>query len=289
MQVAVNGIITGLALALLALGFTVTYLPTRVFHVALGAVYTSVPFVAWTCLSLGYPWYVAGAVAFVSGVGLSVACEALNHNYLERKGASSGVHLVSSLGIYIILIQAITMTWGNQPKVLRTGLDSIFNVGGLVLTRAQLLAAVSSAALLTGFYIWLGFSNLGLQFRALADNPVEMSLRGYSVRRLRLLSFGISGLLACASAIVSALDTVFDPRGGLTILLLAVVAMVIGGRRSFVGPLVGGIILGVVRAEVIWFLSSSWQEAATFILLAVFLLLRPNGLIGQKVRLEADA
>jgi branched-chain amino acid transport system permease protein len=289
MQVAVNGLITGLSIALLALGFTVTYLPTRVFHIALGGVYMSVPFVAWTCLSLGYPWPIAALAAFTSGVVLSVACEAFNHSYLERKGASSGVHLVSSLGIYIVIIQAITMIWGNQPKVLRVGVDSIFNVGGLVLTRAQVLAAVVSTILLAGFYTWLSFSNLGLQFRGLAENPVEMSLRGYSVRRLRLVSFGISGLLACASALVFAFDIGFDPNGGLTTLLLAVVAMIIGGRLSFIGPLVGGILLGLVRAEVSWFFSASWQEAATFILLAVFLMIRPEGLIGRKGRLEAEA
>jgi len=289
MQVAVNGIITGLSIALLALGFTVTYLPTRVFHVALGGVYTSVPFVAWTCLSLGYPWPIAALCAFFSGVTLSVACEAFNHGRLERKGASSGVHLVSSLGLYIIIIQATTMIWGNQPKVLRVGVDSIFNLGGLVLTRAQVLSAVVSTMLLAGFYVWLSFSNLGLQFRGLADNPVEMSLRGYSVRRLRLVSFAISGLLACASALAFAFDIGFDPNGGLTTLLLAVVAMIIGGRRSFIGPLVGGVLLGVVRAEVSWFLSASWQEAATFILLSVFLLIRPEGLIGRKGRLEAEA
>jgi len=289
MQVAVNGLITGLTIAVLALGFTVTYLPTRVFHVALGGVFTIVPFVAWACLSIGCPWYLVVAAAAVTGVSLSFACEAFNHRYLERKAASAGVHLVSSLGLYIIIVQIITLIWGNQPKVLRVGVDTIFNVGGLVLTRAQVLAVVSSTILLIAFYAWLRLSNLGLQFRAMSDNPTEMSLRGYSVVRLRLLSFSISGLLATVSGLVFALDIGFDSRGGLTMLLLAVVAMIIGGRQSFWGPLIGGVLLGVARAEVAWFLSASWQEAATFILLAIFLLIRPNGIMGQKYRLEAEA
>lgn len=289
MQVLVNGLILGLTIGLLSLAFTVAYLPTRVFHVALGGVYACTPFIAWSLLSRGYPWRVAIVVSVLVAVGLSTACEALNHGPLERKGASSGIHLVSSLGIYIIFVQLIAITWGNEPKVLRTGLDSITDISGLILTRSQILAGTISAMLLLGFFLWLRLSNLGLQFRALADNPTEMSLRGYSVGRLRLLSFGLSGLLAGACALLYTLDVGFDPHVGLPALLLAIVGMIIGGRQSFVGSIIGGILLGMVRSEVVRYLSSTWLEAITFILLAGFLLLKPNGLMGQKHRLEADA
>jgi len=59
------------------------------------------------------------------GMGLSLLCELINHNPLERKRASSGTHLVSSLGIYIIIIQAVVLIWGNETRVLRTGLDAV--------------------------------------------------------------------------------------------------------------------------------------------------------------------
>ena len=288
MQLLANGLILGLTIGLLSLAFNVTYLPTRVFHIALGGVYASAPFIAWSLLTHGLPCYIAVVATMLSSACLSIACEVFNHGVLEKKGASSGVHLVSSLGIYIIIVQLITIFWGNEPKVLRVGVDSITEIGALILTRAQLIAAATSITLLSGFFIWLRFSDLGLQFRALADNPVEMSLRGYSVRRLRLISFGLSGLLACASSLIYSLDVGFDPQRGLPALLLAVVAMIIGGRLSFSGPVIGGVLLGVVRSEVVRYLSATWLEAVTFVLLAVFLLLRPYGLIGQKSRLEAD-
>ena len=281
MQVAINGIISGLTIAILALAFTVTYLPTRVFHIALGGVYAAVPFIAWAGLRHGFPWYFAALIAAMAGVILSILCEALNHSPLERKRASPGVHLVSSLGINIIIIQSLALFWGNEPKVLRLGLDTVVKVGDLVLTRAQLTAAAVALLLMPGFYIWLRFSNLGLQFRGLADNPVEMALRGYNVRRLRLLAFGVSGSLASAAALTAAFDLGFDPHTGLPALLLAVVAMIVGGRQSFAGPAVGGLLLGLLRSEVVWFTSARWQEVATFSLLAVFLLLRPEGMFGR--------
>src|SRR5438105_1278789 len=116
MQIFVNGIIAGLTIAVLALAFTVVYLPTRVFHVALGGVYTAVPFFAWAGLQRGWSWYVVVAAASLAGVGCSVACELTNHALLERRRASSGAHLVSSLGIYIIIVQAVVMSWGNETK-----------------------------------------------------------------------------------------------------------------------------------------------------------------------------
>ncbi|MCK4303293.1 MAG: branched-chain amino acid ABC transporter permease [Candidatus Eisenbacteria sp.] len=288
MQVVANGIITGLTIVVLALGFTAAYLPTRVFHLALGGIYAAAPFCAWTCLRLGWsPWFALG-LAVLAGAGLSLACEAANHALLDRKRAPSGAHLIASLGAYIVIAQATAMIWGNEPKVLRTGVDAVTTIGGLVLTRAQLMAAAVSIGVLAIFYVWLRFSGLGLRFRALAENSVEFALRGYNVRRLRLLAFGISGVLCSTSSLLVANDVGFDAHGGLHATILAVVAVIIGGRRSFYGPLVGGLLLGLVRSGAVWFFSARWQEAVTFLLLALFLFFRPSGLLGRKGRMEAD-
>jgi branched-chain amino acid transport system permease protein len=287
MQILLNGLVSGLTIAVLALGFSVVFLPTRIFHIALGAIYAATPYVTWAFLQTGWSWYVAVPVAMLVAMGLSLACEWANHALLERKNASTGAHLIASLGVYVALVQVIALVWGNQTKTLRTGLDEVFAFGDMILTRAQGIAAAGSVATLAVFYVWFRFSNLGLQFRALADNPKELALRGYSTRRLRLLAFGVSGLLASVAALLTAYDDGFDPHGGLIALLLAVVAIIVGGRKSFVGPVLGGVLLGVVRSQVVWFLSADWQDAVTFGLLVLFLFVRPSGLIGRKTRLEA--
>ncbi|MFM7578014.1 MAG: ABC transporter permease subunit, partial [Microcystaceae cyanobacterium] len=99
---------------------------------------------------------------------------------------------------------------------------------GLVLTNAQIWAAIASSVVLGCFYAWLKYSQLGLEFRALADNAKEFALRGYNVNRLRLLAFGLSGLLGAVSSLLVAYDIGFDPNGGLNAVLLAVVAVIIG-------------------------------------------------------------
>jgi branched-chain amino acid transport system permease protein len=86
---------------------------------------------------------------------------------------------------------------------------------------------------------------------------------------------------------LTAYDLGFHPNGGLAILLLAIVAVIIGGRQSFLGPILGALLVGISRNLVVWFWSSKWQDAVTFLLLAITLLLIPNGILGRKTRLEA--
>lgn len=288
MQIIVNGLINGSAIALLALAFAVVYVPARILHIALGGIYVLAPYVAWAMIRAGLPWPGAVLLAVATGVALSLAIERFNHMPLELRGAPEGTHIISSLGIYIVVVQIVSLLWGSETQMLRTELSGSLYSSYVVITYPQVLVIIGVGALLVGFFTWLRASARGLQFRALADNPKELALRGYDVRLLRLLAFGISGLLAAAAGLLVAYDVGFNPNVGLPALLLAIVAAIIGGRSTFIGAVLGGLLLGIVRAEVVWLLSIQWQEAVTFALLALFLYLRPRGIIQRKTRLEAE-
>lgn len=288
MQIFVNGIISGLALALLALSFAAVYLPTRVFFIALAGIYTIVPFIAWDRMQSGWPWYLACSAACLVGIFISVLCEMINHQPLSAKGAPDGAQLISSLGIYIILAQCTAIIWGNETKVLRSGVADVVNLRGVILTHEQTTAFMVSLAVLAIFSAWLWLTKIGLEFRALANNEKEFALRGYNVRLVRLTGFAVSGFLCSISSLLTAYDVGFDPHGGLAATLLAIVAVIIGGRPSFAGPVLGAILLGLIRSEVTWFFSARWEEPVTFALLAFFLLVRPQGILGQRMRLEAE-
>ncbi len=288
MQIIANGLVAGLTIVVLALAFVVVYLPTRVFHLALGGVYAIVPFIAWSCLQAGWAWYLAITVAIITGVLISLVCEVFNHAPLELKQASWGAHLVSSLGIYIIIVQIVALIWGDESKFLRRGVDAVRLIGNIRLTQMQMVTAVVCVGAIALFYLWLKSTNLGLQFRAMADNPKQFALQGYNIVQLRRIAFGISGFLGAIASLLVAYDVGFDPNTGLVAVLLAVVAAIIGGRQSFWGPLIGGILLGIIRFQAVWLLSARWQDAITFIILAIFLYFRPNGILGQKSRLESE-
>ncbi len=289
MQILANGILNGLIIALMALAFQLVYLPTRVFHVALGGIYVVAPYVAWICLKGGVPWYVSFAASLGFCALFAIAIDVFNHAPLARRQAAFISHLIVSLGVYIITVQILVILWGSHPKAIRIARDEAFFFGELIFTATQLWSAAVSVVLLGVFYLWLSFTDTGLQFRALSDNPHELALRGFNISRLRMIAFGMSGVITAVGALLVAREIGFHPHNGLDTLLLAVVAAIIGGRGSFIGPVIGGLLLGIVRAEVIWYISASWQDGITFGLLALFLLLRPQGLVVKRARLEAEA
>lgn len=288
MQIVVTGLVDGVAIALLALAFQVVYLPTRVFFVGLAGIYSAAPFLAYAVLRIGGGWMAAVSVSVAGAVALCLVDEWAVHAPLSRRQAASGSHFVASLGTYIVIVQVVTMIWGNDTKSLLSGEDSITNFGQVVVTGAQWLTLGAAVLLLSGFRLFLMRSDVGLRLRALADNPTQFALFGYNVDRHRLLAFGIAGIFACVSSLVTAYSIGFDSHSGLHAVVLAMVAVIFGGQGSLAGPVLGGVLLGLARAQVVWHWSARWQEAVTFGLLAVVLLFLPQGLLGGKARLEAS-
>jgi len=176
MQVIINGLISGLVISVLAIGFNAVYLPTRIFYISLGGIYAITPFVAWACLQYKLPLGFAFLAAVLAALVISIANEYCNHAPLEKRKASPGAHLISSLGIYIILIQVIAIVWGSETKVLREGIDKAFKIGSLIITKSQLISGLVSTLLIAAFLTWLKRHKMGIRFKALSDNPTELAL-----------------------------------------------------------------------------------------------------------------
>nr|VFK35664.1 MAG: Branched-chain amino acid ABC-type transport system, permease component [Candidatus Kentron sp. MB]VFK77423.1 MAG: Branched-chain amino acid ABC-type transport system, permease component [Candidatus Kentron sp. MB] len=253
----------------------------------LAGLYVLAPYIYLTAQKQFDFWPLSIIASVIVVVCLAVLTEWGNHAPLTRKRASEGAHLISSLGIYIIAIQIVSMIWGNAPQTLRAGLDTTFSIGDSILTQSQLLMLFAAGALLVGFLIMLRITDVGLRLRAMADNPIQFALYGYNLDRHRLLAFVLAGVFAASASLLTANDIGFDPHMGLNAILLAVVAVIIGGRASFIGPIIGGLLLGIIRAQVVWHLSARWQESITFVILALFLLLRSEGLLRRKTRVDA--
>ena len=288
MQVLLNGFVQGLILALLALAFNVVYQPARIFYLALAGIYTCAPFIVRTCLGTGLPDIACFIISAAFCVILSLSCEFINHRPLEKKKASLEVHLISSLGLYFLIVHSVALFYGNNPSTLWDRPDHLFHFYEIGISKGQMISIITSTIVLSIFFFWLYRFRLGLIYRAVSGNPIEMSLKGFNLNVLRYTAFGISGFLASISSNLSAVDTNnFDPYGGLEALVLAIIAVIIGGRNSFAGPVIGALVLGILRNEVIWYFSARWADTITFLLLVLFLLFRPGGLIQTQTRIEA--
>ena len=137
MQVIVNGAINGLEIAILGLAFQLVYLPCKVFHIALGGLYAIAPFLAWEAMQQGVPPLPAILLGIAGTALISRLVEGLNHGRLANRQGAFAAHFISSLGIYIIIVQFVAIVWGNDPKVLRSSLDPVSQIGSVFVSHSD--------------------------------------------------------------------------------------------------------------------------------------------------------
>ncbi len=286
MQIFINGLLQGILFGAIGVAFALVYRTTKVFHLALGGIGALAPYLVLENITVGISVWIAQIFAILASACLGVLIEESIHWPLSRKRAPSEVHLIASLGAYLVIVQCIALIWDNETQILRSGIDQAWTMLDVTLAQAQIMGPILTLAATGILFIWLNGAERGLELRALADNPILIALLGRNVRNLRRWVFGLSAALAAAVAIAQAWDVGFDPHGGLKSVLLGMVAMIIGGTGSFIGPFAGGVLLGVLRAEVVWYGSARWEEAVTFTLLGLFLFFRPQGIFARRIRME---
>jgi len=286
-QLLANGLVTGCAYALVALGFALVYNTTRIFHLAHGAVYVVAAYLFYTFYALwGIPLVGAALLTIVAAVILGMLINEVVHMPLDEQDSSMLIHLLSSLGLYIALVNVIAMLYGNQTKVLSQGVQPTYSAGGVILTQTQIATVVVAVVLFTGLVLLLRKTRLGQQLRAMRDDPELVTVIGLNPRTLRRVVFGLGSALAAVAVILLGLDVDIDPHIGLAAVLNGAVAVIIGGVGRFEGAALGALVLGLLQSVAVWQTSARWQEAVTFGVLILFLLFRPQGILGKKRRVE---
>jgi branched-chain amino acid transport system permease protein len=286
-QFLANGICRGSVFALVALGFGLIYSTTKVFHLAHASVFVGSGYALFASHVL-WGWPLLPAVIFVLALAgcLGMLIEWAVYQPLNRKGASSTVILLSSLGVQIMLVNLISLIFGSQTQILQSGIEPIVHLGAVILTRIQLFQVITAFAVLGGLWWFLHATNLGRTFRAIADDEPLASVLGIPVEKIRMAAFAVGSVLCGIGAILIASDTGIEPYAGFPAILIAAVACIIGGMNHFTAPALGGFFLGITQSLIIWKTSARWAEAVTFGILILFLMFRPQGLLGTVKRVE---
>lgn len=285
-QLLINGLIAGSVFSLIAIGFGLIYTTTRFFHFAHGAVYTSGAYFAYLFyIILHIPAYLAFPLAVVGASALGAGMELCVYRPLRRKNATPMVLLIASLGLFVILQNLISLFFGDDIKSIRTapvevGLPFL----GARITPIQITIIVVSVILIIATALILKFTRMGKALRAVASNPQLAKVSGIEPNRTILFAFILGSALAGASAILIALDIDMTPTMGFPALMMGVVAVIVGGVGNIAGAAAGGFLLGIALHLGVWQISSKWQYAIAFGILLVFLLFRPQGFFGKRVR-----
>jgi branched-chain amino acid transport system permease protein len=282
LQLLANGIIAGSVYALLGLGFGIIYSATRTFHFAHGAVYSMAGYLAFQFHVFWHlPLGLSIALSLLGAILLGMGIEGLIYRPLRAVGASSMEILLSSLGLFILLQNFMIILWRSDPRVLPVA-ESIrkgVEIGGIWVTYLQLIIIAISFCLWGLLLVFSQRTKMGKAIRALESDPEMTEIVGIDPVYIRLLVYGVGSALAGVSGILATMDMGIDPNSGIMALLIAVIAVIVGGIGNYSGTALAGLLLGIAENMGIWKIPSEWKSSIAFGILVIFILFRPTGLL----------
>jgi branched-chain amino acid transport system permease protein len=201
---------------------------------------------------------------------------------LRKRKASNLVFMLASFGVFIFIQNFIQMLYGAQILTLRTGpVMEGHHILGAIITSTQILIISVSCILLIILWLFIQRTKLGKATRAVADDPVAAGVVGIYSEKVIMISFFIGSALAGAAGILVSLETNIEPTMGFNALLKGIIASIIGGIGSIPGAVLGGFLLGLIENLGIWKISAGWKDCIAFAVLILFLLFRPQGILGN--------
>ncbi len=279
------GISVGSVYGLIAIGLNLTFWTTKTMNFGQGSVMMLCAILTASLVTAGWLHALAALAALSVIVVLMVFTETFTVRPALKIEGSMG-WAVSTLGVGIILQGVAALWFGSQalafPDMIFSAIDTI-EVGGVFVSLQYLAVMVLALLLVIAFELLVRGTVWGRAMRAVSMDADLASVIGIPVRAIVLGSYIASGLLAGISGIlVAQIGGTVDPAFGFELVILGFVAAVLGGMGSTSGALVGGMVLGVLQQMVGGYVSTAAQHGMAFALLVLILVVRPQGLFGQK-------
>ncbi len=299
-QILADGLIVGSAIALGAIGLTLTFSILRfsnfghgeliswgayIAFTAVGA-FAAVKAAPWAPFSFGWP-LVAGLLLAMAGTALlALAIDWLLFRRLRVQGAITLV--IASFGAALAARNLLFFFYGGVPQYYTQELQIAIallprNVyGGLRFTPDQLLVLALTLASVVALHLFLARSTLGRAMRATSLNPQLARVSGIDPERVMRATWVLGGVLAAIAGVFLGLTVQLRPTMGLDLLLPLFAAVILGGIGSVWGAVLGGLIIGLAESFSVSIVGAQYRAAASFVVLIAILWLRPTGLFAEK-------
>ena len=287
LQLLGNGIVQGAVAMLYAAGFGFVYRSFRVFHIAMGAQFVFSCYGFYTCVTVcKLPLMVSVPVVLALSAAFAALIECVVYHPFAQKRCSSGVVMIASLGVMIVVENVIALAFGNEVKTISNQLEPSVAFAGLRFTRIQVLQFLAGIGTFAAVGAAVRFGKWFKAVWAMGDQPELLPVLGLPLARLRLMVMGIGGILVAIAAMLISWDIGMDPHVGMHYLLLGSVAVFFGGTDRYWAWGAGAMLLSILQSLAVWQFSARWTDLVTFGVLIFVLLFRPQGLFGVSKRLE---
>ncbi|HST42380.1 MAG TPA: branched-chain amino acid ABC transporter permease [Conexibacter sp.] len=284
-QTLVNGIALGGTYALLAIGLAMVYSVMGLINFAHGELLTITGYALVGAIALGVPFWPAALVGVIAAALAAVAMERIALRPL--RGASLETLLLSSFAISVVLQVLFAELISTRAKPVATPdlFSSSVSLGSIEIGSLQLVTIAVVVVLLVALTLFLRRSTLGRCIRAAGIDFEMARLVGVRANSMFVLAFALSGLLAGVAGVlwVGQRGSV-DPSMGLTPVIAAFLATIIGGLGNLSGAALGGLLYGLLQTVLEQILPASLQpyrDAIVVVVIVAILLFRPNGLLSR--------
>ena len=283
-QLIINGLIAGSVYALAASGFSLVYYVMKFLHFAQGAVIT---YAAYAMLLLYSQLGLGSAVSMILSIAVAVLVTLVMdfavYKPLRRKKSTGVVLLIASLAILTFSTTFIRAIFGPSTKIIKF-YNKTFDFGIFTITLIQLAIIISAIFLFLILWLIMKKTRLGKAMRALSDNKDVAQVVGINPEKIYNYTFIIAAVLGAFGGILLGLEQNLYPRMGIIIIIKGFISSVVGGLGSVPGSIIGGFFIGLVENVGILYLPSGYKDVISFSVMVVFLLLRPQGIFGVKMR-----
>jgi len=307
LQQLITGLSNGMIIALIALGYTMVYGVVELINFAHGDLFMLGSFLALTLIGLfGVNPATVHAVHFVLLFVLVPSfCALVNwivdrFTYRSLRNAPRLAPLVSAIGVSFIFLN-LGLFWGGLPlDVFDFGRSAaspkdfpalipyhnLLPLGSAIeFTLKDLVVVAVTLPFMFALTLFVKFSRLGKAMRAVAQNPSAAQLMGIDVDRVIGITFIVGGALGGVASVIYALyNNTVHFQMGFRVGIDAFAAAVLGGIGNLPGAVLGGLVIGIVRALSDQYIATSWTNVVVFSILVLVLIFRPAGLLGAHHR-----
>lgn len=283
LQLLATGLVTGCALGVVAISFSLVYATTKIFHVAHAGIYTMGGYLAWSLVMQGVPSLIALLVAMLACTAVGALIQHQLYARLERRRATHLVVLIASLGALAVMQNIIAAVY--TPNILQFPLDwssRMLAFGPVRLNYTQMLTIIVSLLAYCATMLFAHRTILGKRIRAVASNPMLASITRLQPQTVYVYVIAIASALVCLPGVLVPLDLGLQPYNGVTPLLTATIAMIAGGVGSITGAFVLSIAIAVVQNLSLLVMPGEWSIGVTFFIFVIFMLFRPTGLFAAR-------
>jgi branched-chain amino acid transport system permease protein len=303
LQILTDGLVIGSVVSLGAIGLSLTFSILRFANFGHGELLAWGAYLAFTALlmfgavagiqtrpvapfSFGWPLLAAMLLSAVLTALLVLALDGLLFRRLRKQGAITLV--IASFGAALALRNLLLFFYGGIPRYYSQELQIAVPLlprsvwGGMRVTPDQLFVLGLTAVTVVALHLFLQRSTLGRAMRATSLNPQLARVAGIDPERVLRAAWIIGGMLAAMAGVFAGLTVQLRPTLGLDLLLPLFAAVILGGIGSIWGAVLGGLIVGLAESAAVSVVGAEYRAAAAFAVLIAILLLRPNGLFGEK-------